>query len=216
MALSEPLLQDPIAVPRNPKVIELLPEADTTIRVGEGDNALDIRVSSVVLGLASKVFKIMLSSQFIEARTKTIELTEDDPQVVLDFCHIIHHSHDSITGMDVNRFRGLLAFADMRDSREAIRPWMVSALDDYVVWMENTWWNILYPGPFPTRVSGLALEDIIAFAAVFDLPKIFWKATLSYLAYGDKPIDPFGDEETVELPSIQSHGVCLYGKLVLF
>ena len=50
---------------RNAKVIEILPGADVILQVGDGKDALDIKVSGVVLSLASKVFKVMLNSQFI-------------------------------------------------------------------------------------------------------------------------------------------------------
>ena len=84
----------------------------------------------------------MLNSDFLEGSTKVIELNDDKPQTILDFCHIIHHRYDSITGMDAARLREFIVLADMRDSREALRPYMETQLFDYLVWFKS---NGVYP-----------------------------------------------------------------------
>ena len=45
------------------KVIEVVPNADTTFIIGSGKDALHMKVSEMVVGLASPVFSTMLSSK---------------------------------------------------------------------------------------------------------------------------------------------------------
>lgn len=82
------------------KLVEVVSDGDVTLRVGHGDDCTDIRVSGAVIVLASELFDRMLSSSFIEARTKVIELEEDDPNVVLDFCNIAHHKIENLDHCD--------------------------------------------------------------------------------------------------------------------
>ncbi|OCT46967.1 hypothetical protein CLCR_02492 [Cladophialophora carrionii] len=56
----------------HPKVIEVVPNADATFKVGTGKDALEVKVSGMVMGLASPVLSRMLFGQFVEAETKTV------------------------------------------------------------------------------------------------------------------------------------------------
>jgi len=175
------------AATRRARVIELLPNADVTLKVGQRSKALDIKVSSTVLCLASKVFNTMLNSPFVEASSKVIDLKEDDPRVILDFCYIIHHQHDRVKHIDVKLVRGLITLADMRDCRGALKLWLSSVLEEYIrhVNLGATGDIELFCNlskKFPTSITGPLIADIIAFAYVFELYDPFWRATELYLA----------------------------------
>ncbi|KAJ9610200.1 hypothetical protein H2200_004977 [Cladophialophora chaetospira] len=206
---------DTAAAKRNAKVVEIVPEADVTLRVGIGDDAMEIKASGLVLGLASKVFKTMLNSQFVEGTTKSIDL-EDEPQTVLDFCYITHLKHDSVVDVDADRLRDLIVFADMRHSLEALKPWILYTLRDYLTWFE---YHSLESGDheytYPDRFSGLYLEDFIPMAATLGLKDLFFCATMAYIARGFKAIIPCHSTSLVtRLPRPTApSGVCLYDYL---
>ncbi len=208
--------------PRNAKVIELLPEADVTLQVGEGEDALDIKVSGVVLRLASKVFKAMLRPEWAEASSKIINLEEDNPQVILDFCYIIHHQHSSIRDIDAKRLRGLITLADMRDCHDAIAPWLSSTLSEYTRWILHETVNFdSYCDMsmlFPVEIPGLLIEDLIAYAYHFDHELLFRYSTDLYLVLGGSHRVQIRSEDGLldrDMPVLQSHGVSLFGRVHL-
>jgi hypothetical protein len=208
MELYEPL----VTGPRDAKVIELQPDADVTLKVTKGNDTLDIKVSSGLLSLASKVFKAMLNSQFIEASTKVIELNDDKPQTILDFCRIIHHQCDAVTGMDATRMRELIMLADMRDCKEALGPWMVSQMVDYLAWFKSDS-VCAYPGSvMPDSLPGMKIEDFITFAAVFSLDDLFFRATMAYFVRGRGQIVSSDCTKLAGTTApIESYGISVYG-----
>ncbi|OCT46963.1 hypothetical protein CLCR_02649 [Cladophialophora carrionii] len=147
-------------VQRNSQTVEIIPEAEVTLRVGTGENALDIRASGLVLGVASKLFEAMLNSGCSEGMTKVIDL-DDEPQTVLDFCHIMHYKHNSLESMDAKRLRNLIVFADMRQCHEPLKPWLVYTLREYVVWFGRFAADQFDAQAFPDRYPGLKWEDFI-------------------------------------------------------
>lgn len=207
---------------RNTKLVEIVPEADVTLKVGTGDGALDIKVSGLILGLASKVFKTMLNSQFIEGTTRVIELPEDDPRIIMDFAHIIHHKPYLVKDLDAQRLRGLVKLIDLRLCHDSLAPWIVSKLNQYVRWAEtvteSTKSLVTMGSEFPAQIPGLLMEDLIAFAAVFDLPEWFSTATRIYQTWAGDPLVPSLKTTTLsrnDLVPVQSCGQCLYGEQVV-
>jgi hypothetical protein len=57
----------------HPKVIEVVPDADFTFKVGTGKDALEVKVSGMAMGWASPVLSRMLFGQFAEAQTKVVK-----------------------------------------------------------------------------------------------------------------------------------------------
>lgn len=70
---------------------------DLDILVGDGDEAMTIRVISKVLKYHSEVFKTMLGPNFAEGATiqssahPVLHLPEDNPKAFLEFSNLIHH-----------------------------------------------------------------------------------------------------------------------------
>lgn len=75
-------------------VIELCPNADLTLIVGEFSSSSfrhhRFKVSRNTLCMASSVFRAMLSGNFIEAQKDEIELEDDDPDALLIILRIVH------------------------------------------------------------------------------------------------------------------------------
>ena len=75
-------------------------DGDVILVVGE--QGTRIRVHSLFLRFASRVFAIMLGSCYAEgedlngSRTKEINLPADDPQAMMLLCSILHHRNDTI------------------------------------------------------------------------------------------------------------------------
>ena len=166
------------------KVIEIISDSDVLLKVGEGKDALDIKVSSVILKASSKVFKRMLESQYIEATSKVIDLKEDDPQAVLDFCRIVHHRADSVWVSDAKQLRALIILSDMRDCGEALKPWMLGVLGGFLKWVDDTFQNPTNKTPMVESVPGWTITDGITFAVAFEMSELFLKITRAYLAAG--------------------------------
>ncbi|EXJ75482.1 uncharacterized protein A1O5_02178 [Cladophialophora psammophila CBS 110553] len=110
------------------KLIEVVPDGDVLLKVGQEAEALDIRVSGLVISLASDMFSRMLSSSFTEASTKVIELKDDDPEVVLDFCNIAHHKIENLDHCNGLRLLKLAELADARFCERVLRPWVATTL----------------------------------------------------------------------------------------
>ncbi|EXJ57280.1 hypothetical protein A1O7_07627 [Cladophialophora yegresii CBS 114405] len=203
-------------VQRNGRTVEIIPEADVTLRVGTGENALDIRASGLVLGLASKTFKAMLSSGFIEGTTKVIDLDEE-PQTVLDFCHVIHYKYESVKSMGTERLCNLIVFADMRQCHEPLKPWLLYVLREYVAWFERLAADQFDAAQgYPDRYPGLRVEDFVHIAASFGLCDLFWLATRAYIAISKRTMMACGHRYLVDkLPLASGHdGLSLYGAYI--
>jgi hypothetical protein len=209
----EPEAAKAIPAQRYARAVNIVPEADVTLRVGTGTDSLNIRASGLILGLVSKVFRAMLNSQFIEGMTKVIDL-KDEPQTVLDFCRVIHYKHGCINNMDANRLRNLIVFADMWQCHEALKPWLLYTLQPYLIWFESLAATDLDGAAFPDQYPGLRIEDFIPIAASFGLDDLFWQVTVAYFARS-KTAAGSCDEGCLagRLPLATSHdGICLYGE----
>ncbi|OAL32393.1 hypothetical protein AYO22_00415 [Fonsecaea multimorphosa] len=165
---------------RSRKLVEVVPDGDVLLKVGEGADALEIRVSGMVISLASDVFSRMLSSSFTEARCKEIELREDDPEVILDFCNIVHHKIENLNHCDGSRLLKLAELADARFCVKTLRPWVVTRLGGILEAFKDKQHDLT--ATCKNRISHknsleLHIEQGIGLAAVFKLDDLFWFAT---------------------------------------
>ncbi|KIW83980.1 hypothetical protein Z517_03226 [Fonsecaea pedrosoi CBS 271.37] len=170
---------------RPAKLVEVVQDGDVLLTVGRGDDALKIRVSGTVISLASGVFSRMLSSSFTEGRSREIELREDDPEAVLDFCNIAHHKAESVDHCDGSRLVKLVEFADARFCVKALRPWLSARLagiiEEFKGYERNmTPINHNWISPEDDSLE-LTMEQCMSVAAVFKLNDLFWFATKHFL-----------------------------------
>ncbi|OAL29748.1 hypothetical protein AYO20_09040 [Fonsecaea nubica] len=170
---------------RPAKLVEVVSDGDVLLVVGQGVDALKIRVSGIVISLASEVFSRMLSSPFTEGRSKEIELREDDPEAVLDFCNIVHHKAENVNHRDGSRLVKLVEFADARFCVKALRPWVSARLagimeqfEDYERNKTPINHNRISPEDDPLE---LTMEQCMSVAAVFKMNHLFWFATKHFL-----------------------------------
>ena len=99
--------------------------ADNNIIDSEGDVILicheaELQVSSKVLGLASPVFKALLSSNFAEghptsSKSIRIRLYDDDLESMRLMCAILHHKYASANGIGHERLDRLAVVTDKYD-----------------------------------------------------------------------------------------------------
>ncbi|KAL9091272.1 MAG: hypothetical protein Q9165_004906 [Trypethelium subeluteriae] len=87
-------------------LLEIAPDGDVILLVGQGAAQKNLRVHSVALKMASKVFAAMFGPRFAEgqslssANPKMVPLPEDDLEALTILCHIIHLRNDVLNNME--------------------------------------------------------------------------------------------------------------------
>ena len=203
------------SVGETPKEVELVPGADVTLRVGQGEKALTIWVSGAALSLASEVFGIMLHSCFVDGLTKVIELKEDDPKIVLHFCRIIHYQKGLFTAVERDQLVQLTQFADLRCCEEALKPWIMLALDDYRAWSKAVASAPADKHTFPSSIPGLLEQDLVSIAYAFDIPDLFTETTIALIARSSKIRSRVADNVENDFFPIRSCSGSFFGRLFL-
>ncbi len=156
-------------------LVEVDRDGDVLIIVGQGEDKLNIKVSGKVLGLASKVFHSMLSSGFMEASTGVIEMKDDDPEVVLDFCRVLHFDYSCLNDWDVRQMTLIADMADMRCCLEVFTPHILPRLSNLIKEIAKACLD-----PFITekitaflKKEGLTFELVLEIASKLDLNELF-------------------------------------------
>ncbi|KAJ9610209.1 hypothetical protein H2200_004986 [Cladophialophora chaetospira] len=209
------------------KLVEVIPDADLLLKVGGGSKvskALDIKVSSMVMSLVSPVFKVILSSAFQEAATKTIILDEDDPDVILTFCEIVHHRSPDLRKLTNDQLVDLAVFADMRQCQSVLLPWIRTVTADIQELVRHeegfldiklTKYSTIPPYVLVADVDRkprLCVRDLLEIASTFSWKMDFWYATRQYMAQyptgtGSEEVIIFADEKP-GLVNAKGQGVC--------
>lgn len=120
LSLSNVLREDPTQV--------LCDTGDIVLVVDDGFHPiLKVRVSTVVLSMASKVFRVMFSSGFAEAKAirnspdAPVEVrVNDPPSDALLLCQLLHFQ-GSLDELDSEGFLGLAVIIDKYDCAESLR-----------------------------------------------------------------------------------------------
>lgn len=145
---------------------------DVILVVGEGIDprtALNIQVSSHVLGLVSTVFKAMFSSRYHEGamlvatagQPVSIALPDDNPEAVSLACRLFHYQLDDTLELSSLRLIEKLAiFCDKYDCARAMRPLVR-------LWARRYEWFGGVPG----------LENLLLVSYMFNDPEFFSKVT---------------------------------------
>lgn len=102
--------------------------------------AIHIEVSSVVLSMASPVFKAMFSGKFAEAKQSEISLKDDNPTAMLVLCRLLHHLSVDLEDLkpwdnwNVTERYTLLDFAvlaDKYDCAETLKHYAISKFYEF-------------------------------------------------------------------------------------
>lgn len=110
-------------------LVDIYPNGDVVLIVGQGDEKTRLRVSSHALSCVSPVFKRMLSSNFVEglpttqSTTRNIELPEDDVTAITTLCNIAHMRSKSVNLVSFRALECLSIICDKYDAVEALMPW---------------------------------------------------------------------------------------------
>ncbi|KIW65894.1 hypothetical protein PV04_08109 [Phialophora macrospora] len=206
----------------HPKVIEVVPNADVTFKVGTGEDALEVKVLGIAMGLASPVLSRMLFGPFVEAETKVVNLPDEDPKVFLQFCNIVHHRPTKLCNLASQQLVALAILSDMWHSQEVVTSFLFMRTDSVRKALNETGpcrYSEPPGGLGTTPLEGLhvgnesfQLRDVIDICAILSCKVDFWHATRHYLALyqGDnKEATPCG----AKIPSMANpNGETVYGK----
>ncbi|KAL9118396.1 MAG: hypothetical protein Q9187_005057, partial [Circinaria calcarea] len=107
--------------------VDIDPEGDVLLQLKD----IELRVSSKILTLSSKVWKAMFSLNFIEGSVppldnelRHIPLPEDDPEAMEALCNLLHHQSQSVSTNRIDVFLERLAItADKYDCAPSLRYW---------------------------------------------------------------------------------------------
>ncbi|EXJ57284.1 hypothetical protein A1O7_07631 [Cladophialophora yegresii CBS 114405] len=211
----------PEAQPQN-KIIEVVPNADVTFKVGTGKDAVEVKVSGMVMGLASPVLSRMLFGQFVEAQTKTVSLPEEDPEAFLQFCNIVHHRPVRLYDLTSRQLLALAVLSDMWHSLDVVGPWLdlrTRAVRDSMhgqrVVNAQTMieYQLIVPdlGPLP-QTERFCIRDLIEICAILSLANDFRAATRHYLAVCSRD-STMVTRSGMTIPSVVNpYGETVYGK----
>ena len=118
-----------------PEVLNNNPAAHRTVELMQGGDVIlllrddsKLLVSTVILRLASKVFRAMFGSRFMEGQdlntsvTKTVSLPDDPPDALRLLLSILHHRYDLVRRPDLYTLKDMTILADKYDCVAAIAP----------------------------------------------------------------------------------------------
>ena len=190
-------------------VIDVVPDGDVVLKVSKGNDVVDLRALGAVIDLASEYLAKALSSSFNEGTSKVVQLKENDPKVIEDFCNIVHHKVDNLNHCDGPRILGPSMMADARFCTKTLKPWVATRLFGVMKRVEELA-NKLDEDEERTRIVdchllGLKIEQIVEIAAIFRMEDLFWHATRIAIYQSDcRPGN--GDSKQV-ISTMQSAGV---------
>jgi len=102
------------------------PNGDLTLLLGGSRGP--IRVSSKVMGLASRVFKAMVNPDFLPKELCVddppgIPLPEDDPVAIYWICTVLHHREWTHGSLPTPVIKDVAILCDKYDCAVALKPW---------------------------------------------------------------------------------------------
>lgn len=159
------------------------PPGDMVIRVGKLRESKLVRVHSLQLKLASKVFETMLGQHFAEgSKTYTekspLVLDDDDPTAFIDLCQIIHHSAKIQETISLPRLAALAVVVDKYDCIDTTKPWFLALLQPFLKEEEDFSMALL-------RSQGLNEMDVMCIAYILKDNTTFSRVSKWILSHCD-------------------------------
>ncbi|KAL9639523.1 MAG: hypothetical protein Q9164_000876 [Protoblastenia rupestris] len=159
------------------------PNGDVMLYVGFADSSTPIRACAKVLGLASPVFKAMLSPRFAEGQgsasaccPRTLNLPEDDPGMMLLICQKLHfHSEQTKTSFDLQSLSKLALLCDKYDLARGLESWLETlvqraklSVEGYADWAQLLRCSQIFRSHDGFYCSSLRLLEICRISAEID------------------------------------------------
>jgi len=194
---------------RDAKQVAIIPNGDVILKAGRGTDAVDFKVSGTVISLASPVFSAMLSSPtWQEHSSKEIELYDEDPNTVFEFCNLVHLKWDKVHFLFLGELLKLALFADMRCCTTVVKPWVESKCAAFIACLE---YNQLIHKDGEQVLDGVCElgwlheahsdEHMMQLAAILGLDTLLWHATRYYFYEGFDDLELPADTH----PALVSH-----------
>ena len=124
--MGELAIMDDMQETASKRRVDIDPEGDVLLQFED----IELRVSSKILKLSSKVWKAMFSLSFTEGSVlsvnepRHIPLPEDDSQAMKALCNILHHQSQNVITKPTDAFLESLAItADKYNCAPALRYW---------------------------------------------------------------------------------------------
>jgi hypothetical protein len=166
------------------------PNGDLTFLLGDSQGP--IRVSSKVMGLASRVFKAMVNPDFLQKGLSVddppvIPLPEDDPVAMYWVCTVLHHREWTHGSLPTPIIKGIAILCDKYDCAVALKPW--SAM--FLLMLQSDLGGLLGASNWQTIWMSHAFDDHDAFTQ--STSSLVWQAAQQFRP---DPIDLlFQDEQ---------------------
>lgn len=149
------------------------PNGDLTFLIGDSQGP--IRVSSKVMGLASRVFKAMVNPDFLQKGLSVddppvIPLPEDDPVAMYWICTVLHHREWTHGSLPTPIIKDIAILCNKYDCAVALKPW--SAMFLFMLQSEDS--GFLGVSNWQTTWMSHAFDDHDAFTR--STSSLVWQA----------------------------------------
>lgn len=146
--------------------LDIAPDGDIILLVGEEPNQRTLRVHSFALKIASKVFAAMFGPHFTEGQSlssadpRIVPLPEDDSDAMATICCVIHYRRDLITDVpDIDKICNIALSADKYEFTVALQPF-------FQIWMRNIGEVKQIKALLKATVAAYIFDDAAIFADV--------------------------------------------------
>ncbi len=155
------------------------PDPNGDLKFVLGDSQGPIRVSSKVMGLASRVFKAMVNPDFLQKGLSVddppvIPLPEDDPVAMYWVCTVLHHQEWTHGSLPTPIIKDIAILCDKYDCAVALKPW--SAM--FLLMLQSEQSGFLGVSNWQTTWMSHAFDDHDAFTR--SISSLVWQAAQEF------------------------------------
>ncbi|OQV05760.1 hypothetical protein CLAIMM_10436 isoform 3 [Cladophialophora immunda] len=144
----------------------------------------------------------MLSSSFVEGRTKVIRLPEDVPKIILTLLKIFHHKIENLDHLNLEDLVKLVTVAEMRLCIPTLKPWVMMKLASASEALHASY-SAYFLLPETVNEENVPVHKyqrmaLLYVATAFRLDKLFWKLTRVLIYSSDTFIRSFEGASDLE------------------
>lgn len=216
-------------------VINVAPLGDIVVAVGKDEAQKLLRVSKVLLRIASPVFEAMLGPSFKEGRSTydastPLELPEDDPSATTNLCQILHWNSKCVNTTESDWLQKLAVVCDKYGCAQKLREYFqvkmtsynFSSIDEFIMWAivgdEKKFWELseqILRTP-QSQVEAACHKDLLHIlppTMLSDMKAYRYEARRVYSETAQKPIMSMYAYTASASPSIDTLCICLQNRL---